>query len=109
MTQQLALRWDGVVHRTDGLKGREVAELEQALGVPYGQIQPARFMGHRLAVLAMFLRRTMSAEAVEQALADLDISALDDLLEVVDDDLPGAFEDGLPKAGDEPSTGGSSD
>lgn len=89
---------------TDDLSLNEAIAVEEATGESWVYINPFRSAKHCKAIMVAFLARQMTAE---EAKAKVEALSLDDAfsaIKVVDDDLPDEFEDGLPKAGDEPST-----
>ncbi len=102
-TKVLALRWEGQLLRFDDLRGEEAVEIEEKLGVPYVQILMGSRMSHRLAVLAVFLRRKMSEDEVAKAIQSLTVAQLDEMVELVEVDLPATWDDGRP-LGDGAST-----
>lgn len=102
-TKVLALRWEGQLVRFDDLLGTEAEELEDKLGVPYVEIRVGSHMKHRMATLAIWLRRTKSEAEVAKLLGSLTVADWDRMLEIVEVDLPVMWEDGVP-LGDEAST-----
>jgi hypothetical protein len=94
---EFALRYDGNLLRSGDMTGREVVDLERALGVGYLDIRPGSNVAHRMAMLAVFLRREHDEAETEKILDGLSLRDLDRMIEVVEDDLPTLFEDGIPK------------
>lgn len=93
------------------LKVREVEQLEELLKAdvydangrvvgkrptPYLEIAPFTTMKHKLAVMALFLRRDHTEDEVAAIIDGLDLAAVQDMWDFVEDDLPTEFEDGLP-------------
>jgi hypothetical protein len=108
MPGHFVFKFEGeVLGTTLDLTGAEIRRLEKRLGVTYGQITPMLSMDHRLAVMETFLARTIDPEDARRQVEALDLRTLDtDCVEFRDgaDDLPGIFEDGLPKAEDGTAT-----
>ncbi|GAC1373706.1 MAG: hypothetical protein NVSMB4_00530 [Acidimicrobiales bacterium] len=96
--------YDGVTHHVGSLKVREVEGLETLLGCRYVEITPLGTMRHKLAMMTVFLGRTRTEAEVEQIITDLNLDQVDDMWDVVDDDLPDSYEDGIPNLEGGPST-----
>lgn len=75
----------------------EVAKVEQKLGIDWVEFRPIANMGHRLALFEALLARSDPEHAAERAGA-MTLAEIEAAVEFVpgQDDLPDAFEDGLP-------------
>lgn len=101
---------DGSWQNTDDLNGLELEAIEKATGTPWILINPLRDLSAYRAIVAAFALR--APDVTNQEVIDwfngrtaLQLNAGIEV--VVEDDLPGSFEDGIPKAGDGPTTGSS--
>lgn len=102
---------DGSWHITDDLTGAELEGIQTALGLSWSALNPYRDINVYRAMVAAFAIRTgmdnseivdwFNSRTAKQLGAGLDIASDDDL------DIPGAFQDGVPLAKDEPSTSSS--
>lgn len=82
------------------ITGREALALEEQFGIPWGQMQPAGLLPHRMAYLTTFLARTDPEHARErvEAMTLAELAAAVDVEWDRPDDLPDTFEGGYPKA-----------
>lgn len=78
------------------LKVREIEALEDLLDTRYVEIAPFTTMRHKLAVMAVFLRRDHTEDEVAAILEGLDLDAVQGMWDVVEDDLPDVYEGGVP-------------
>lgn len=80
------------------LKVRDFEALEELLEVPYVEMRPFTVMKHKLAIMAVFLRRDFDDAKVAEIIEGLDLDTVQGMWDIVEDDLPTEYEDGLPKA-----------
>jgi hypothetical protein len=107
VASRLVFTCEGRRYHTGDLKIREVEELERLLGVDYTALRALGVMRHKIAVMAVLLRRDHAEDVVEKILGDLTLDAVEAMWTVEADDLPTVYEDGLPLPGGEPSTSSS--
>lgn len=104
---------DGAWHSTDDLTGFELEAIQQATNTPWSTLNPYRDIASYRAVVAAFaIRGGMDNADIVDWFNTRTTKQLDEGLAIATDDdldLPGTFEDGLPKAEDVPSTGTSVD
>lgn len=103
---------DGAWHSTDDLTGVELEAISASTGVGWAFLNPyADIAVYRAMVAAFAIRTGMGDAEVVAWFGQRSARELGDGVSVAsddDDDLPGSFEDGLPKATtDEPTTGSS--
>ncbi len=96
MPSRPVFTFEGHRYSVGDLRVREVEALEVTLGCRYGEILPFAVMGHKLAIMAVMLKRDRSDEDVIKILNDLTLDATDKMWEMVDDDLPETYTDGVP-------------
>jgi len=101
---RLVFAHDGRKYHLGGLRLREVEELERLLACRYVEITPGANMHHKIAVMAMLLRRDHSDAEVEAIVGGLSLDQVEELWSFEDDDLPEVYEDGVPLARGGPST-----
>jgi hypothetical protein len=107
-TPRAVFRYGGKTYRVSSLKLREVEQIEEILGAPYTEFRPFGIMRHKLAHMAVFLGRDFPPEEVERIIGDLDLEAVRDMWDIVEDeDLPEVYENGVPLSEGGPSTASS--
>jgi hypothetical protein len=94
--------------RTDDLTLDEAIAIEKVSGRSWMQINPFVSAEDCKAVMVAFLAREMDSSAAEAKVGALSLREVLDSVDLVKDDLPEVYQDGLPKAGGGPSTTGSS-
>lgn len=94
--------------RTDELTLKEAIAIEKVTGRSWMVINPFQSAEDCKAIMVAFLSRDMDPGAAEQKVDALPLREVLDSVDVVKDDLPDVYEDGLPKAEGEDSTNGSS-
>jgi hypothetical protein len=94
--------------RTDDLTLDEAIGIEKATGRSWMQINPFQSAQDCKAVMVAFLTREMDVGAAEGKVGSLSLREVLDSVELIKDDLPTQYVDGIPKAEDGPSTTGSS-
>lgn len=97
----------GKEYRASSLTVAETVELEDLLGVPYSQISYGRIK-HRVALLAMFLRRDHTEDETAALIGPLLLTDLEEMHTQVPLDTPTSYQDGLPLPGGASPTSGSS-
>lgn len=80
------------------LKVRDIEALEALLDAPYVEHRTLATMKHKIAYMAVFLRRDYDEAKVAAIIEDLDLDTVQGMWDIVDDDLPNEYEDGLPLA-----------
>lgn len=90
--------FDGVDYRLGDLTLAEAEDLEATLGIQWGELAPIGVARHRLACMAVFLRRTRTEDDVAKLLADITLNASYDMWRLDADDLPSEYSDGVPLA-----------
>lgn len=103
MAKDFVFTYEGVEHWVDDLTIAEAVEAEEQIG-PWATWRPLWESKHRLVLTTVFLRRTRSAEDVEEILKGMSLKESLKLWEIRDESLPDVYEDGLPKAAAEAST-----
>lgn len=104
----IQVRFAGQTWRTDDLTIDEAIKLQEVTGKTWLTISPHQSALDAKAVLAAFLAREMGQEAADQKVGALTVSEMLECISQVANDLPDYYEDGLPKAEGESSTGSSS-
>lgn len=94
--------------RTDDLTLDEAIGIEKVTGRSWMQINPFQSAQDCKAVMVAFLAREMDTLAAETKVGTLSLREVLDSVELIRDDLPDQYVDGLPKAEAGPSTTGSS-
>lgn len=94
--------------RTDELTLNEAIGIEKVTGRSWMLINPFQSAEDCKAIMVAFLARDMDADAAEDKVGALSLREVLDSVDVVKDDRPDVYEDGLPKAADDPLTTGSS-
>jgi hypothetical protein len=94
--------------RTDDLTLDEAIKVEEVTGRSWMEINPFRSAQDCKAIVVAFLSREMDAKAAEAKVGGLSLREVLDSVDVVKEDLPDLYQDGIPKEGDGPSTTGSS-
>lgn len=94
--------------RTDDLTLDEAIGIEKVTGRSWMQINPFRSAEDVKAILVAFLSRTMDPAAATAKIGGLSIQEVLDGVDVVKDDTPDMYEEGIPKAEGELGTTGSS-
>lgn len=99
---------EGRVFRTDDLTLAEAAEIEKATDTSWLRLNPFGSANHCLAILTAFLARDRGQEEAAKIISAMPVGDALDCLELVEDDKPTSYTDGLPKAEGAPETSGSS-
>lgn len=94
--------------RTDDLTLDEAIAIEKATGRSWVQINPFQSARDCKAIIVAFLAREMDLVAAEAKVGALSLREVLDSVNVVGDDLPDQYADGIPKGEDGPSMTGSS-
>lgn len=94
--------------RTDDLTLDEAIGIEKAVGRSWMQINPFQSAQDCKAIIVAFLTREMDGPAAEAKVGALSLREVLESVDLVRDDLPDLYQDGLPKAEGGPSTTGSS-
>jgi hypothetical protein len=90
---------------TDDLTLDEAIAVEKATNTSWRFIDPLRSAGDCKAIMVAFLSRTRGKDDAEKFVGALNLRTLLSSVTFVEDDRPDEFEDGLPKAAAESSTG----
>jgi hypothetical protein len=94
--------------RTDDLTLDEAIGIEKITNHSWMQINPFVSAEDCKAIMVAFLSREMDPSAAETKVGSLSLREALNSVEIVKDDLPDLYQDGIPKAGAGPSTAGSS-
>lgn len=92
----------------DDLTLDEFGLIEDEVAVTWIRFNPFLSSKHARAALTAFLARTMGPEEAARKIGGLSIKEAAGCFEVVPEDLPDVYEEGLPKEEAGPSTSGSS-
>lgn len=92
--------------RTDDLTLDEAIRIEKATGRSWMQINPFVSAEDCKAIMVAFLAREMDAVVAETKVGTLSLREVLDSVDLVKDDLPDEYVDGLPKVEGGPSTTG---
>lgn len=102
---------DGTWHSTEDLTFEELEAIERTTGEPWVAQNPYRSLGSYRAIVGAFaIRQGMSDDDIKTWLNGLkakDLAAGVRINDTPEEDRPEVYENGLPKAEAEPSTGGS--
>lgn len=98
MAYRVTFTYGDKTYAYGSLKVREIEALEDLLEAPYVEHRTLANMKHKLAYMAVFLRRDFDEAKVVQIIDDLDLDAVQDMWDIAEDDLPTQYEDGLPLA-----------
>lgn len=93
---------------TEDLTLDEFGKIEDDLGATWVRFNPLLSSKHAKAALVAFLTRSIGEEAASKKIGALSLKEAVACFEVVPDDLPDMYEDGVPKAEGATETGGSS-
>lgn len=96
--------YDTVEYHVADLTLAEAQDLEEKLGIVWGQLAPVMRAKHRLALMAVFLRRDHSEDEVAKILDTVTLFETEKMWRVVELDLPDSYENGIPLAEGGPST-----
>lgn len=107
MGVRAVFRYGEKTYSVGDLKVREVEKLEEILGQPFAEFRPFGNMRHKLAYMAVFLGRDFPPEEVERIIDETTLEAVGEMWDLVDDDLPEAYENGIPFSEGGPSTASS--
>lgn len=99
---------EGESYLTDDLTLDEAIAIEAATGHSWVDVNPFRSAEDCKAIMVAFLARTAGADEARRRVGALSLKAVMSSVDVVPDDLPDAFEGGLPLAEAAPSTAGPS-
>lgn len=94
---------------TDDLTGKELEAIEQSTGTPWVLLNPYRSMAQYRAIVSAFIIRegVMGDNELIEWFNGLKVNELRDGVKEATESTPDTYEDGLPKAAGEPSTGSS--
>lgn len=98
MAYRFVFTYEDKPYTYGSLKVREIEALETTLDCRYVELSPFTTMRHKLAIMAVFLSRDHSEAEVATIIDGLDLEAVGEMWDVVEDDLPDEYEDGLPLA-----------
>ncbi len=98
---------DGTTYSVGDLKLREVEVIEEIAGAKYVDLRPFSNMKHKLAYMAVFLGRDHPPEEVERIIDEITLEEVASMWDVVDDDLPEVYDNGIPLPEGGPSTASS--
>lgn len=101
---QLVFRHGGRTYPMGDMRVAELEEVERVLGVNYVDIRPLASMRHKVAIMTVLLRRDHDEEAAAAIIGALTNAEAEAAWSVEPDDLPEAYEAGIPLAGGGPST-----
>lgn len=93
---------------TDDLTLDEFVLIEEQTGASWVRFNPFISSKHARAALAAFVARTVGQDEAEKKVGALSIKEAVACFEVIKDDLPDLYEDGIPKAEGDTATPGSS-
>lgn len=102
------IQFGGQSWRTDELTLKEAIGIEKVTGKSWMLINPFQSAEDCKAIMVAFLAREMSPDVAEAKIDAMSLREVLDSVDVVKDDLPDVYVDGLPKAEGEASTSGSS-
>lgn len=94
--------------RTDDLTLDEAIGIEKVTGRSWMQVNPFVSAEDCKAIMVAFLSREMDGQAAEAKVGALSLGEVLDSINLVKDDLPDEYADGIPKGEGGPSTAGSS-
>lgn len=95
---------EGTSYSTDDLTLDEAVAIEKATGISWLYLNPVRSAEHCKAIMVAFLSRDRTPAEAEAVVGKLSLAAATAAVTDVEDDLPDEYEDGIPKAGADPST-----
>lgn len=113
MAFHVTFTYEGKTYPLGSLKVRDIEALEDLLAtttydangrvtgkqpLPYVEHRVLTTMRHKLAYMAVFLGRDYPEEKVAEILDGVDLDAIGSMWDIVEDDLPNEYEDGLPLA-----------
>lgn len=98
------LELDGHTYNTDQLRLADAVELEKVLGRTWQELNPLRSAEEFQAFALICLRQDHPADQAAKIVDELPLGAALAAARWVGDDLPDAYEDGLPKVAGERST-----
>ncbi len=93
---------------TNGLSLDEAFDIETETGRSWAHINPMVTGRDCKAILVAFLARSHGPEDAKKRVGTMSVRQVLESVRYVDDDLPEEYENGIPKAGAEPATTGSS-
>lgn len=99
---------DGEDYNTDDLTLDEAIAIERETGRSWATINPFASGGDCKAIIATFLSRTVGAEEAAKRAGAMSLKQVLASVRVEESDLPDEYVNGIPKAGGEPATTGSS-
>ena len=103
------IRFEGNTWRTEDLTLDEAIRIEQKTGRSWLRINPFAYGADAAEIIAMFLVRTgEDVESARTRVGKLSLKELVGCFNVVPDDLPDTFQDGVPKVEGDQETAGSS-
>jgi hypothetical protein len=104
VTYRFTFTYEDKTYAYGSLKVREIEALEDLLDCRYVEIAPFTTMRHKLAIMAVFLKRDHTDDEVATLIEGMDLDAVQGMWDVVEDDLPSEYEDGIPLAEADTST-----
>ena len=104
------LSWEGETVQEGDLTLAEIDEICDLAGITWVSLHPLRQPRHLRAIVAVLKARSGAnpREVFDELASMRGGDALARIYEAPDDTLPTMYENGLPKAGDDPATTGSS-
>lgn len=94
---------DGQKFRTDDLTLNECIQVESDADTNWALINPFRSAVDAKAVIVAFMSRSLGRDGALERVGNMSLKAVLEHLDVVEDDRPDSFEEGLPDP-KEPST-----
>lgn len=95
---------EGRTYSIEDLTLAEANAIDQATGETWGWRNPLSSPTKAVTILELLLARTLGKEEAKAKAEAMTITEAFDAFDVVDDDLPDTFVDGIPKAEDAPTT-----
>lgn len=104
MAYRVGFKYEDKSYFVGDLAVAEVEKLEVELGVQYSQISVLGNMRHKRAFMSALLARDYSSDKVDAILAGMTLDEAERAWMPIKDDMPVAYEDGVPLVEGEPST-----
>lgn len=101
---RICFEYDGKKYFVGDLTVADVEALEAELGIPYSEIRVLGNMRHKRAFMRALLSTDHTADKVDAILAGLTLDQAEQCWKTVKDDMPVAYEDGVPLTPGEHST-----
>ncbi len=97
MSKVIRITLDGKSFTTDDLTLGEAEQVEKATGESWLTMNPLRSALHCKAIIVAYLSRDHTPEEADAIATALTVKQATEAVEVVEDDLPDEYEDGIPK------------